>query len=211
MFDRPLYKRIALQQLKGRWTPAVLVTLVTYAIETILGIAVTKSELPKFCICAVYLIIFVLSMALVKFFITMSRTPEAVPFSEWTKGFDMWAKAILTYAWMFLWTFLWSLLFIIPGIVKSFAYSFTPYIVAENPNISVSKALTISKVLTNGHKMDLFILQLSFWGWLLLASLTGGIGGLWVIPYMQLSSINAFHDIKKQALGRGIIEENDFA
>lgn len=211
MFDRQLYKRIALKQLNGRWKPAVLAVLLTLAIESILGIAIRKAELPAMCTIAVYIITFVMHMAIVKFFITMSRTPEPVPLSVWTEGFDMWAKAILTYSWMFLWVSLWSLLFIIPGIIKSYAYSFTPYIVAENKNISVTKALNVSKVMTNGHKMDLFVMDLSFLGWMMLAALTGGIAFLWLAPYMQLAHINAFHDIKKQALERHLLKEDDFA
>lgn len=59
-------------------------------------------------------------------------------------------------------TFLWSLLFFIPGLVKGLAYSVAPYILAINPDVTASEAIAKSMKLMNGHKMELFILQLSF-------------------------------------------------
>lgn len=35
----------------------------------------------------------------------------------------------------------------------------------------------------NGHKWELFVLELSFIGWYLLGFVTLGIGLLWVVPY----------------------------
>jgi uncharacterized membrane protein len=55
--------------------------------------------------------------------------------------------------------FLWYLLFIIPGIVKLYAYSMVPYILAENPNIGTRRAIEISNNMTDGHKFDMFVLK----------------------------------------------------
>lgn len=84
-----------------------------------------------------------------------------------------------------LYTFLWSLLFVIPGIIKSYEYSMVPYILAEYPNLSTDEVLQISKDMTYGHKMDMFILDLSFIGWYFLGSLLFGIGILFVDPYKE--------------------------
>ncbi|MEG2678100.1 MAG: DUF975 family protein, partial [Oscillospiraceae bacterium] len=72
--------------------------------------------------------------------------------------------------------FLWSLLFFIPGVVKAYSYSMLPYILAENPGISGSRALDISKRMTQGEKLNIFILDLSFIGWYMLGALAMGIG-----------------------------------
>lgn len=66
---------------------------------------------------------------------------------------------------------LWSLLLVIPGIVKSYSYAMTPFILSENPEMSANDAITASRELMDGHKWDLFCLYLSFIGWNLLASL----------------------------------------
>ena len=89
--------------------------------------------------------------------------------------------------------FLWSLLFIIPGIIKSYAYSMSYYILADNPTLTQSEARRRSEQLMNGHKFRLFCLHLSFIGWYLLAALTGGILLFWVIPYVQVATA-AFYD-----------------
>ena len=61
---------------------------------------------------------------------------------------------------------LWSLLFIIPGIVKGLSYAMTPFILEDHPEMTASQAIKASMQLMDGHKMDLFILGLSFIGWI---------------------------------------------
>lgn len=65
-------------------------------------------------------------------------------------------------------TFLWSLLFVIPGIIKSYSYSMTPFILAEHPELSENAAITRSRELMDGNKWRLFCLFFSFIGWELL-------------------------------------------
>lgn len=78
---------------------------------------------------------------------------------------------------------LWMLLFIIPGFVAAYRYAMAPFILAENPDMTASEAITASKELMDGHKAELFFLDLSFIGWSLLNTLTLGIGSLWLNPY----------------------------
>lgn len=82
-----------------------------------------------------------------------------------------------------LYTFLWTLLFVIPGIVKGFSYAMTPFILADNPNLTANQAITRSRELMDGHKWELFVLSLTFIGWEILGALCFGIGLLWVTPY----------------------------
>lgn len=65
--------------------------------------------------------------------------------------------------------FLWSLLLLVPGIIKSYQYFFVPAILAENPNIPWRRAMRLSRDMTQGNKMEIWVMQLSFFGWLLLA------------------------------------------
>jgi uncharacterized membrane protein len=82
-----------------------------------------------------------------------------------------------------LYTILWTLLFVIPGIVKGFSYAMTPFILADNPNLTANQAITRSRELMDGHKWELFVLSLTFIGWEILGALCFGIGLLWVTPY----------------------------
>lgn len=82
-----------------------------------------------------------------------------------------------------IYTLLWTLLFIIPGIIKSYEYSMVPYILAEDPDLPSSEVIDRSRDLTDGHKWEMFVLDISFWGWYLLGSLFLGIGKIFVTPY----------------------------
>lgn len=95
-------------------------------------------------------------------------------------------------------TLLWSCLLIVPGIIKSYAYSQAMYILAENPHLSAREVLYRSEQMMKGHKMDLFLLGLSFIGWVLLTAITFGIAGIWVIPYMQASYANFYKNLCKE-------------
>lgn len=108
---------------------------------------------------------------------------------------------------MSLYIFLWSLLFIIPGIIKTYSYSQTFYIKAENPNIPASRAIELSKIMMNGHKGQLFYLHLSFLGWLILSAFTLNILGIvYVFPYYYAAQAFAYQEIKADAAARGVID-----
>ena len=94
--------------------------------------------------------------------------------------------------------FLWSLLFCIPGIVKAYAYSMAPYIMADHPELSGKDAITASKNLMNGKKAKLFCLHLSFIGWVLLSCLTCGILFIWVAPWMEVAQTRFYESIKEE-------------
>lgn len=100
-------------------------------------------------------------------------------------GFSYAGKCIWLNLVMAFFIFLWSLLLIIPGIIASYRYMMAPYILAENPEISVMEAINRSKKMMDGHKGELFVLLLSLIGWAVFAILTCGIGLLFFIPYRE--------------------------
>ena len=106
--------------------------------------------------------------------------------------FGIFLKALGLVLFMGLFVFLWSLLLVVPGIIAAYRYYMAPYLMAQHPEMGIREAVNESKRLMSGHKGRLFCLQLSFIGWALLASLTFGIGYLWLIPYVQ-TSMAAFY------------------
>lgn len=110
-----------------------------------------------------------------------------------------------------IYVFLWSLLFIIPGIVMAYAYSMADYILCEYPHLSASQALNLSKRITNGFKGELFIFDLSFFGWHLLNLFTCGVLGIvYVNPYICTSHAGIYESLKYSALQRGVVRPEDF-
>ncbi|WP_423222199.1 DUF975 family protein [Lactococcus petauri] len=87
-------------------------------------------------------------------------------------------------------TTLWTLVFIIPGIIKALSYSQSYFIYYDTLTQTKQKpklldTITASRKLMNGYKTNLLCLNLSFIGWHILASLTLGIGYLWLNPYIS--------------------------
>ena len=105
---------------------------------------------------------------------------------------------------------LWSLLLIIPGIIKAYAYRMVPYILAENPAINYKTAMQLSDRMTLGHKMDMFVLELSFIGWTLLGVAACGFGVLFVQPYVQATQAHLYLQLKGLAMQKGLFTQNDF-
>jgi len=117
-------------------------------------------------------------------------------------GIPIFIKAFLVDLVMGIFVLLWTLLLIVPGVMKAISYMFAPYILAENHEVGVMEALDLSKKMTDGHKMDLFVLSLSFVLWVLLCMVTGGIAIVYVGPYMQATMMNAYNELKA---GAGIV------
>jgi uncharacterized membrane protein len=70
------------------------------------------------------------------------------------------------------------------------------YVLADNKGKSARECIAESKAMTNGHKMELFVLDLSFIGWYLLSCLTCGLALLYVVPLLNATHANVYETIK---------------
>ena len=93
---------------------------------------------------------------------------------------------------------LWSLLFLIPGIVKSYSYAMAPFIMQDDPSKNWKQCIDESREMMNGHKAQLFWLEFSFIGWIILGMLCFGVGLLFVTPYMNQARANFYLALKEQ-------------
>ena len=116
-------------------------------------------------------------------------------FSEFNRFADGFILSLL----QGIYIFLWSLLFVIPGIVATYKYAMSSFILLENPGMKPNDAITASKEMMNGHKGELFWLGLTFIGWSFLSALTLGIGNLWLNPYMNASYAAFYREISYTA------------
>ena len=136
---------------------------------------------------------------------------ENLSVSDWFTGmFDGFGRKWVGMFLMGLKVFLWSLLLVIPGIIKAYAYFLTPYILAEYPNVSAKDATALSDKMTKGYKMDIFVAELSFLGWILLSVLTLGILEIvYVGPYMNLTFGGIYQELKQNALANGTVKPEE--
>lgn len=131
-------------------------------------------------------------------FLLKQHDKKELQFSDLFSQFDRFGTGFAQQFLRILYTTLWTLLFIIPGIVKSLSYAMTPFILEDHPEMTASEAIKASMKLMDGHKMDLFILGLSFIGWSLLACLTMGIGYLFLTPYINAAYAAFYRNISGQ-------------
>lgn len=135
-----------------------------------------------------------LGMAFYMIHMARGTRPEfAEPFKK--AAGDM-PGSIVTGLLVTLYTFLWSLLFIIPGVIKSYSYAMTYYIRVDHPEYTATQCIDESRRMMDGHKMKLFLLDLSFIGWLIVGSLCFGVGTLWVYIYMTQARAQFYEELK---------------
>jgi uncharacterized membrane protein len=181
-------RAVARAQLKGSWLAAVGLVLVyalilSAASALVIGLLILGGPLTLGCY---------------GYFSKKARG-EPVTFGNLFDGFDdFFGKSFLLYLFQGIFIFLWSLLFCIPGLIKTLSYSMSFFILRDNPGMKPLDVITASRKMMNGHKWQLFCLELSFIGWALLCVLTLGIGYLWLCPYIIQSVANFYEDLKQQ-------------
>jgi len=167
-------RAVARQALRGEWIGAVLVMILNYLVSDLPYLIVSSLTESEFMITAAalysYIVAGPLSLGLAFYFIKVFRMEEH-PKKLLFHGFKHFRNAMGVYVFMLAKIFLWSLLFIIPGIIASFRYSLSFFILADDPEKDPLRCLAESDVIMRGNKTNLLILLASFIGWYLLASL----------------------------------------
>ncbi|MBR5136583.1 MAG: DUF975 family protein [Clostridia bacterium] len=191
--NRKELKAAAKSQIKGKIGVLFLITVI---ISVISGVASGLLALiPGGAIVASVIITPAFALSMVRIYMGVVAGTKPTVKDSFSGFDDFWAAFKVTFL-VELKVFLWSLLFVIPGIVKTFSYSMAMYVLAENKGMSARKCIEESKKMTKGHKMELFVLALSFIGWGLLVVVTFGIAAIWVAPYMQATFTNAYYSLK---------------
>lgn len=220
------YKNAALDALKGNWAPSLVATIIIFALAMLIvvpsvvleaaGKAATDMGHATTTTAVVGIFSFVLMLLLpILFYYPLSYIGYSNTFRQLIVNGDdkltsnMFSNTFKGY-WRNVWggflvmlfTYLWMLLLIVPGIIKAFAYSMTPYILKDYPELSANQAINLSVKMMKGHKFDYFYLQLSFIGWGILSFCTFGIGYLWLMPYMYTSMAAFYQDVKNDYINK---------
>lgn len=214
------YKNLSLGVLRGNWAPAIVATLVYLAIALVATEALGSDSstiskiIPKLAFFNGASAGLKASMGGVSFLlIVLLVGPLAIGYANAMRvyyearndnatsnmfgfAFTNYTHVLVTGLLMGIKIVLWSLLLVVPGIVKAFAYALTPYILVEHPEYSASQAIAKSEEMMKGHKVELFLLELSFIGWYFLSIITLGIGFLWLEPYAQCAVAAFYNDLK---------------
>lgn len=216
----------AREALRGNWAIAVVATLlyvviilfftmpmsISYQnfIESLTGNSVSLWSAPFFAgslwrgITSVSFLLYVfvglpVVYGYITIFLKFSRDSQPLSISDLFVGFRNYSRTVLTILLMSLYTFLWMLLLYIPGLIKSYSYAMTPYLLADHPEMSGNELIEKSMRMMKGNKMKLFLLDLSFIGWILLTFVTCGLAMLWVGPYTMAARAAFYNELKEVA------------
>jgi uncharacterized membrane protein len=170
----------------GSWGKAALVT---FLMSIIIGAS-------GFTYAGPLIIAGPMSLGFVLFLKELKFGNKSVKIEKMFDGFNDFGRAFLANLLLTIFVFLWSLLLFIPGIIMGIAYSMTYFILAEDKEISAMDAIRLSRDMMRGYKWKYFCLMLRFIGWWLLTILTLGVLSFWVQPYVMMTALHFYEDIK---------------
>lgn len=134
-------------------------------------------------------------------FLKQTRTGEKMDIGDIFNGFrEDFSNTFLIGLMTTIFTMLWSLLFIIPGIVKALSYSMAMYIKVDHPDYDWKQCIDESQRMMQGHKGELFVLNLSFIGWMIVGAFCAGIGSFWVNAYMQAATSQFYENLRRSEI-----------
>lgn len=187
--NRAELKAMAKAQIKGKIGILFLITLIVGLVPSLLNL------IPAVGSIIALLLTPALALSLIRVYLNVIKDVKPSVGDAFSGCDDFWAAFKVQFL-VGLYTFLWSLLFYIPGIVKGISYSMSMYVLAENKGMSATECINRSKEMTNGHKMELFVLSLSFLGWAILGAFTFGLLYIWLVPYMQTTFAHAYNVLR---------------
>ena len=181
--------RQAAVTLKGNWAKAIGVTLIQWLISAAAQPVPMVGQLA-------HIFLIPLSVGLNLYFLMLARMQQPaletifVPFNSY--GRMLWAGIRM---WIFI--FLQWLLLIIPGIVATYRYAMTFYIMLDEPELKARDAMIKSREMMYNHKMQLFGYSILFTLIAIAATVfTLGIGLIWFVPFTQAFMANYYLQLK---------------
>ena len=205
------YRAQARQTLNGRWNDAIPAILIYFLLVAIyssissIGAVLQPDKAYLYnsltTVIAVFLIM-PMGFALQNTFLRMARGSEKSPLTDMFNIFRAGYERLLPAA-LLMSIIVGGLAIVtlgILGFVFAYAYRLTPYLLEDYPQLSTTEALKTSRQMMKGHKWDLFILDISFIGWVILTIVSCGIGVLWLEPYIGIAQAHFYEDIKAETL-----------
>ncbi len=229
-----VYMETAIKHLTGKWSGAVVTSLLQYVTLIVLVIAIevvlfggmflvimaaggpdsSESMASSFrlfipLLAMILSVVFFIIMSVVygalgegisRYSLKITRNEPALTsdaFSTFKSAVAVKRSAIAWFLVMLYYS-LWCMLLIIPGIVALCSYAMTFFVLAEDDSLSASEAIAKSKSMMKGKKMEFFWLTCRFMGWSIVSMFTGGVGILWLYPYMMVSFAEFYEQVRPQ-------------
>lgn len=206
MVSRSELKRSAKSQLAGNWGLAIVVCLVysiiIQATTSSTGSSATGNNNTFMITLNVFgwILYGPILVGFSKFTLNLSKKDESAKFKDLFSGFKLFLKSLIITIIVNLCVVIGTILFIIPGVIASLMFSQAYFILVENPEITAIECLSKSVSMMKGNKWKLFILGVSFIGWMIASILTFGIGLLWYTPYYEMTKTNFYLNLNNKII-----------
>ena len=200
MGNNQTYKNRALKSLEGKWAEGIIATLIFLLISGGIGSAVSIPFDPYtgMSLQTLWAILCLpLGWGLAVFFLRLIRG-EDISYSRLFDGLNDYIRIFLALLLVTVCEAIGFALLVVPGIIAALMFSQTSFILKDDPQVSAIDAMKRSMEMMDGHKMELFMLWLSFLGWAILAVLTCGLGMLFLYPYFYTTLAHYYEDLKME-------------
>ena len=122
---------------------------------------------------------------------------EASGFGNLLDGFAITGRAIALTLLIDALVMVASAALLVPGLILSYAYAMASYLQVDHPDWSPVRCMRESRLMMRGHKWELFVLQLSFLGWQILATIPGV--SIFVKPYVAFTETVFYENLRAPA------------
>ena len=150
-------KERAISSLEHKWGESAILVLIYLLIGGTVSCGTgllmpTTSEITSSLTSNIFsLLLIPMSWGVTITFLEVSRGMK-VNYGNLTKGYHDFTRIFLTILLKGIYTLLWSLLLIIPGIVKSYSYAMTEFVLVDRPDLAYNEAIEESMRLMQGNK-----------------------------------------------------------
>lgn len=201
------YRAAARESLSGNWKTSAIVMLLIMGISILLSTVIALLSLDSewlsntLSVIVSILLILPLQWAFANALLQLVRGDNNITENTKQSFKTNYRTFVLTYLLMIIILLGIGVVTLLIGIfILGYAYRMVPYLIQEYPELTPREALKLSREMMRGHKWNLFVLDLTFMGWVLLTVLTLGIGGLWLTPYMQTTVAHYYEDLKQATI-----------
>ncbi|MCL2378719.1 MAG: DUF975 family protein [Defluviitaleaceae bacterium] len=241
--------KLAMKEQRGTSIATVLLVALVSYVGTMFNIIPGGELGPVLVLASVFIVDYPIMVNASRIYIKLFNREQASAGELFTNfSVNYWRK-VGGMAWMFLFLFLWMLpvlflvfvlaesevslniirvsafLLSVPVVIKFISYSMTAFILADCPEVPARQAIRLSIRITSGHKLDLFLMTLSFIGWIALCILPVALGFIFetdlgmiaatvliivfLYPYMAIAQAGLYMELRDKAVASGSIDMSE--
>ena len=220
MKQNSILRKSAKAALSGHWASVVLFVFVYLVLDVLVQLPdIVAEELPDNS-SVIALVLSVINLVLIFLylpaqwsfqvaFLSQLREKNSVSIRSLFIGYSDFGRVFSTNFKVGIYIICWGLLLLVPGIIKAYSYAMTTYILFDDKEICGDDAIDKSMKMMEGHKWQLFLLDLPFVLLVLLGIFTFGIAWLWIFPWWYSSRAAFYEELRFENEAQLVVAEEE--